>query len=216
MPSKGWNPPSKCVWSDHNFSPEILPVSHHYKNLKTFFVRQLGVPSPTLGSQVEELQILCSSQKKMSEKFPNVKTLIKEINLWEPRHRDLEVLLNKKVVPIIDEHGREQLIQPKGTFAIVDHQKYGDLFSRKVPVFAMSFEELVSVRNFLIALGLDTRHMSRLARETSNAKNSFKDKVLSEQLRERALALIRCVLFIIHRCSSRLTVPQMYSLLRGS
>ena len=193
MPFEGWQPPSRCVWTDHTYVSGIFPIAHHYPELKTFFVKNLKVPSPTLQSQLKELQILCGNQNSATDKFSSVKNLIKEINHWEPQTQDMQVLLGKSVIPIVDEHGREHLAKPEDPFAVVDHQKYGDMFSAKVAVLAIPFEQLSSVRKVLVALGLDKRYMTRLACEISEAKNSCEDKVLSERLRKRAFALVRYV-----------------------
>ena len=193
MPSQGWHSPSRCVWSDHTFKREVYPIAHHYPDLQHFFVEHLGVPYPTVHSQVEELQDLCNSQKGMPEKISDIKTLIKEINVYKPQCQNLRELLNKPVIPVIDTNGREQLVRPKDTFAIVDRQKYGKLFQGKVSVLAVPLEELRHFRYFLSALGLETRYMSNLAHKTTDAKNAFSDGTISKDFRDRALALVRYV-----------------------
>ncbi len=191
MPSNGWFPPSKCVWSDHNYAPDIYPIAKCYSGLEKFFVQYLKVPFPTLNSQIKELQILCSDQPDMPEKFSDVKNLIKEIDVWRPQSHDVKDLLDKTIIPVIDVHGREQLVKPKDKFAIVDRQTYGEIFAGIVSVLAISLEEMCSFRNFLSALGLETRCMSELACETSDVNNAYADAVISQDFRKRAFALLR-------------------------
>jgi hypothetical protein len=196
VPSNGWHSPSKCVWNDHNYVPEVFPIANHYSGLKKFFVRNMKVPSHTLPSQIKELQILCGSQQDASEKVSNVINLIKEISIWKPQSQDVQELLDKAIIPVIDKHGRKQLVRPQDKFAIVDRQKYGDLFSEKVSLLAISLEELNSFRNFLSALGLETHYMSELACEISDTNNATADAIISQDFRKRALALLRYVLSI--------------------
>ena len=149
--------------------------------------------SPTLQSQIKELQILCSKQEVLA-KFSEVSTLIKEINLWNPKSIDVQKLLDKKVLPVKDQHGRAALLQPRDAFAIGDRQKYNEMFAGKVAMLAIPLEEIRSVRNFLSALGLDNRYISRLVSEASEVRNAVVDDALSRDFRQRAYALVRYVI----------------------
>ena len=131
----------------------------------------------------------------MSEKFSNVKVLIKEINARNPQSQHVEGLLGQKIIPIIDTHGQECLVKPTETFVIVDRERYCNMFNKSVAVLAVPFEELRSIRNFLVALDLEERYVSCLAHETSEAKNAFPDAAISQDFRKRAIALVRYVSF---------------------
>ena len=192
MPPNEWLTPSDCIWSDHTYIPGRYPIAGHYPGLKVFFVKQLKVQSPSLQSQIEELQILCSKQDS-SSMFSQVRMLLKEISLWKPNNHDVQGILDSTVVPVKDEYGSEKLLRPRDIFAIGDRQNYNTMFSGKIAMLAIPLGEIRSVRIFLSALGLDNRYMSRLASETSKVENAVEDAALSRDFRQRAFALVRYV-----------------------
>lgn len=147
---------------------------------------------PTLEIHVEELLSLCNNATNIP--FEQIKGLIREIDLWKPVDNNVQELKDKHVLPVNDKHGRKKLMTPNDTFAIVDRQKYGDIFTRKVASLDFALEEVRSIKTFLSALGLNNRYMSHLANETSEVGDAVEEVTLSEDFRRRAYALVRYVL----------------------
>ena len=153
---------------------------------------RLKVQSPSLQSQIQELQNLCSRQD-VSDKFFQVTALIKEISSLNPSSVNMHGILHSTIIPVKDEHGYEKLLRPIETFAIGDRQQYVTIFTGKIAILAIPLEKLRDVRNFLSALGLENRYMSRLVHETSKVANAPQDFALSRDFRQRAYSLVRYV-----------------------
>jgi len=160
-------------------------------------VERLGVDMPTLEIHIEELQILCDNATDVP--FEQIKGLIREINLWNPVKNNVQELRGKKILPVNDINGHKSLMRPKDTFAIVDRQKYGDIFTGQVATLDFALGEVRSIKTFLSALGLDNRYMSHLANETSKVGDAVEEPTLSEDFRRRAYALVRYVIGVTSR-----------------
>lgn len=196
LDQNGWHSPSECVWSDYTYIPGIFPLARQYPDLMDFFVGRLGVQSPTLESQVQELQALCEKHPDPAD-FAQIIALMKEINLFKPTKDAVRKILKKNVIPVKNEQGLEILLRPTESFVIMDRENYSALFDAKVATLAMPIGELRSVRMLLSALGLESRYMSRLIKEESKVENAVFDSALTKGFRQRAYHLMRYVLFML-------------------
>lgn len=187
-----WHSPSECIWSDNTYIPGKFPLARQYPKLKGFFVGRLGVQSPTLVSQIQELSALCSKQTA-SANFKQIIALMKEINFLKPDQQAVQSIQDTRIIPVKDEQGHGVLRRPTETFVIVDLEKEGAIFAGKVAIFAVPLGELHSVRTLLSALGLDGRYMSHMIREITKADNAVEDTAMTRSFRQRAFALMRYV-----------------------
>ena len=177
----------------------MFPIGAQYPDLREVFVERLGVDLPTLELYVEELQNLCNNA--IDVPFEQIKGLIREISLWKPVENDVQELKDNDILPANDKHGHKVLLSPMDTFAIIDRQKYGDIFAEKVATLDFTLDEIRSIKPFLSALGLDDRYTSHLANETSGVGDAIEDMTLSEDFRRRAYALVRYVIGMMSRVS---------------
>ena len=197
LPQKEWHSQFECLWSESTHISGKFPIAAQYPDLRDFFVERLGVKMPTLEIHIEELQILCNNATDVP--VEQIKGLLKEINLWQPVENNVQELRDKKILPAKTKHGRKILMSPMDTFAIVDRQKYGDIFTKKVATLDFTLEEIRSIKTFLSALGLDNRYVSHLANETSKVEDAMEGVILSEDFRRRAYALVRYVVGVTSR-----------------
>ena len=100
-----WTAPSKCLWSKDAQVPGKSTISGQYEDLKDLFVGVLKVKIPDLRLLVEELKRVAQS----SPSIDDIKSLIWQINTFDPTVEDLNSLSGSKLFPIRKANGTLEL-----------------------------------------------------------------------------------------------------------
>ena len=199
LPEAKWYPLSACLWTNETQIPGKAAVAGQYADLQDFFVNCLGVEEPSIETYIEELELLISASS--SPPFKKLKTILKEINSRNPQKSLLDRLKLRQFLPVWGVDGMLSLKGLMDDFVVVDRKNYGDIFRGVIPSLDFSVEEVHGLRSMILALALSDRYISKTVRETSSARNSLLQLVLSGEMRHKAHALFRSVTHY-HTCRS--------------
>lgn len=154
-------------------------------------MHRLKVKEPDVSMFIAELKALKASN--FAHTVERARTLIKDISTMVLHEGFLTDLIGLTILPVKLSTGSTILASTSSTFAIVDRLGYGDVFKGKVDTLHFTIEEIHQIRPFLSALKLERRYMSTMVKETSVVTESSKEPGLSDRLRQRADAILRCV-----------------------
>lgn len=191
LPEAKWYPPSACLWTADTQISGKAAIAGQYASLQDFLVKHLRVEEPSIGTYIEELELLISGRESPS--IEKVKTFVKKIGSWKPQQESLEPLKLLKFLPVRGFDGVLTLKCAADNFAIVDRKKCGDTFRGTIPILDFSVEEVHDLGALIWALRLADRYMSKAVEESSKANEPSLDPVLSEEMRHKAYALFRYV-----------------------
>jgi hypothetical protein len=74
---RSWHSPTSCLWSRASRIGKQFGINTPYEHLEHFFVGGLSIKVPTIGTYVEQLQILVSAEPR---DINEVKIIIENIN----------------------------------------------------------------------------------------------------------------------------------------
>jgi hypothetical protein len=134
------------------------------------------------------------SLKQKAEDEPNKATIFQEmlnICALNPTSEVLRTLEGCKCLPVKTQSGATVWYACSTDFAIVDRREYGAMFDGKIRILDFSLEEVHSLRPFLLALGLEERHLSIAVKENTTAQDNDLHARLTRDLRKKAYAIYR-------------------------
>lgn len=190
LPQKTWHSRS-CLWTEATRISGKVPISNEYAKLQQFF-QGLGVKAPSIEMFVEELKAMIEGERLPT--IEEVKHFIDEINRREPREATLEELKPLNILPLKQMSGKVLVRNSHNFFVIIDRREYGKAFEGKYSMLDFTLEEVNELQPFLLALGLQSRYISRMVEEKSTVQGGTWDWILSDKFREKALAIFRYVL----------------------
>ena len=191
LPEAKCYPLSACLWTNETQIPGKAAIAGQYADLQDFFVNHLRVEEPSIETYMEELELLISDGSSPSVK--RVKTLLKAIGSRKPQKSLLDRLKLRQFLPVWGMDGTLSLKGVTEDFVIVDRKNYGEVFRGVIPSLDFSVEEVQGLKSMILALGLSDRYISKTMRETSSARDSLLEPVLSGEMRHKAQALFRSV-----------------------
>ena len=195
LPEAKWYPLSACLWTNETQLPGKAAIAVQYADLQDLFVNCLGVEEPTTDTYVKELEFLISGTSCPA--IEKVKTIIKEIGSRKPHPPALEHLKLRQFLPVWGINGALSLKSAMDDFIIVDRKKYGNHFRGVIPSLDFSVEEVRGLESLILALGLSDRYMSQTVQETSSAKESVLEPLLSQEMKLKAYPLFWSVTITI-------------------
>ncbi|KAL8829788.1 MAG: hypothetical protein Q9191_001815 [Dirinaria sp. TL-2023a] len=164
-------------------------IAAEFPELQDFFICVLGVQEPDKSTYIMELATLCREESAPS--IAKVKSLLRDINSWQPLENDLDILKTLDAFPVKDPTGTLRLRCIEHTFVLFDRLSHAETFKGKVAWLDFDIEEMRSLRHLIKVLHLDARYTSRLVNEETRAQDAILDPSLSEELRYRAHAIFR-------------------------
>ena len=203
MLSQEWTPPSACLWSQDAQVPGKSTISGQYRDLKDLFVGVLKVKIPDLRLLVEELKRVAQS----SASIDDVKSLIWQINSFDPSIEDLETLRGSKLFPVRKANGRIELRTRMARFSVIDRQLWADAFEGKLDYLDFSLKEVRTLQPFLAGMKIG-RYLSEVVIEKSSLQGIIPEPNAkrTRDLQRRAYALSRYVLSFLPPKHPRLMI----------
>jgi hypothetical protein len=187
---KSWKKPSSCIWAlDKIQLPHKFSVGSEYSSLKSFFCDILGIKAPKVETYIQGLKDFANGAPSV----PIIKETIGNICLLNPTRDQLRTLSDCACFPVNTPNGTLEWMDSKATFAIVDQNVYGKLFSGKINLLDFSLEDVHSFGIFLRGLDLQKQYLSGLVNAKTAATNSVLNGRLSDGLRKKAYAICRQV-----------------------
>ncbi|KAF7949568.1 uncharacterized protein EAE97_003077 [Botrytis byssoidea] len=187
-PNKLWYAPSSCVWATEDIQlPEKISIATEYKNQRTFFRNVLGVAKPNLEMHIIALQ-------KRALENPDKEGILRELRnicALNPTVALRDKLSKCKCFPVYRPSQEVEWLDSTDSFAIVDRKEHGDVFRNKINVLDFSLEEVHSVNQFLVELGLEGRFTSRAVKEDTKIEDGLLSDALTNDLRRKAYAICR-------------------------
>ena len=184
-----WCSPSSCIWVESTRITGKIAIASEFPQQEDFFIGTLQVQEANKSTYIMELVTLChvSSDPSISQ----VKTLLEEINSWDPCESDLDDLKPLSILPIKEPQGELMLLNLEDHFVLFDRQSHADIFQGNVPHLDFDMQKLHLLRPIISALGLETRYTSRLMKEKTSAQHARKEMTLTRDLQLRAYAIVR-------------------------
>jgi hypothetical protein len=191
MLAKDWTAPSACLWSKDAQVPGKSTISGQYKDLKDLFVGVLKVKIPDLRLLVEELKRFAQSSPSIND----IKSLIWQINTFDPTTEDLATLRGSKIFPVRKSNGTVELRTRLARFSIIDRQLWADAFEGKLDYLDFSLKEVRTLEPFLSGMEIGG-YLSEIVIEKSSFQGILPEPSAkrTRDLRRRAYALSRYVL----------------------
>ena len=191
MLGQNWTAPSACLWSKDAQVPGKSTISDQYEDLKDLFVGVLNVRIPDLRLLVKELKRVAQS----SPSIKDVKSLIWQINIFNPTSEDLDTLQGSKIFPVRRANGRLELRRRLARFSIIDRQPWADAFEGKLDVLDFNLKEVRTLEPFLSSMEV-RGYLSEVVIERSSFQGILPEPSTkrTRDLRRRAYALSRYVL----------------------
>jgi hypothetical protein len=185
-----WTAPSACLWSQDAQVPGKSTISGQYRDLKDFFVGVLKVKIPDLRLLVEELKRV----EQSSLSIDDIKSLIWQINTFDPTIEDLQTLRGSKIFPVRKANGTVELRTRMARFSIIDRQLWADAFEGKLDYLDFSLKEVRTLQPFLAGLEIDG-YLSEVVIEKSSFQGIIPEPSAkrTRDLQRRAYALSRYV-----------------------
>jgi hypothetical protein len=197
MVGKHWSAPLACLWSKDAQVPGKSIISGQYSNLETLFVEVLKVKIPDLHLLVKELKRVARSSPSID--IDDIKSLIWQINAFNPTLEDLKPLHRSKVLPVRKSDAAIELCTRLGRFSIVDRQPWADAFEGMLDFLDFSLKDVRTLQPFLSSMEVGG-YLSEVVVEKSSFEGSLPEPSheRTRNLRRRAYALSRYVSIIGH------------------
>ncbi|TEY73343.1 hypothetical protein BOTCAL_0079g00080 [Botryotinia calthae] len=187
-PSKSWYAPSSCIWAPEDIQlPEKISIATEYKNRQTFFRNVLGVEKPNLEMHIVALQ-------KRALEDPDKEGILRELRnicALNPTAALRDKISKCKCLPVCRPSQEVEWLDSTDSLAIIDRKEHGDIFKQKINVLDFSLEEVHSVNQFLVGLGLEGRYTSRAVKEGTRIEDGLFNDALTKDLRRKAYAICR-------------------------
>jgi hypothetical protein len=189
--SQDWTAPSRCLWSKDFQVPGKSTISGQYEGLKDLFVGVLKIKIPDLRLLVEELKRVAQS----SPSIDDIKSLIWQINTFDPTIEDLYSLRRSKIFPVRKANGTLELRTRLARFSIVDRQLWADAFEGKLDYLDFNLKEVRILEPFLSGMEVGG-YLSEVVIEKSSFQHTLPEPSAkrTRDIRRRAYALSRYVL----------------------
>ncbi|TGO31378.1 hypothetical protein BPAE_0001g02500 [Botrytis paeoniae] len=206
--SRSWCAPSSCIWAPEEVQlPGKISIATEYKKQRKFFQDVLEIKKPDL-----EMHILALQKRALEN--PDKEGILRELRnicALNPTRNVLRDKLSKcKCFPVYRPSQIIEWMDSTGSFAIVDRKEHGDVFRNKINVLDISLEEVHSINQFLVELGLEGRFTSRAVKENTKIEDGLLNDALIEDLRRKAYAICR---YAAHHGSNN--ARSAYDLLRN-
>jgi hypothetical protein len=190
----GWHKLSQCLWSKTTHIRGRVVLNTLYPNLEDFFL-DLGVPTLHLEMVYSELKDMGKSENA------TVTEVVQAIWIFNSfiRHRrdlpDPDPIINGNLFPVRYPDGQVKRLSARTDFAIVDRKRLADAFRHQAKFLDFTFDEVQTLRPFLVWVGLESRYLSTTVREVSALDGNVKEPISSpvRDIRNKAHALFRCV-----------------------
>lgn len=180
-----------CLWADESMRvPRQHSICGYYDELEHFFTVMLGVRYPDLKAHVEALRELAHPAEQDEHWQQRVKDSMALISALKPQADDLKQLLSANILPVVTSSGQISRTNSRVEFVIMDREEYAASFP-DVHTLALTLAEVNSCRRFLIAMGLQSRYISKLVVDQTMAVDSRPDTSLTQILQLRAYAFYR-------------------------
>ncbi|ATZ46359.1 hypothetical protein BCIN_01g09700 [Botrytis cinerea B05.10] len=206
-PNKSWYAPSSCIWAPEDIQlPEKISIATEYKNRQSFFRNVLGVEKPSLEMHIVALQ-------KRALENPDKHGILRELRnicALNPTAALRDKISKCKCLPVCRPSQEVEWMDSTDSFAIIDRKEHGDIFKNKINVLDFSLEEVHSVNQFLVELGLEGRYTSGAVKEGTKIEDGLLNDGLTKDLRRKAYAICR---YAAHHGSKDAT--SAYDLLRN-
>jgi hypothetical protein len=185
-----WTAPSACLWSKDAQVPGKSTISGQYGYLRDLFVGVLGVKVPDLRLLVEELKRVAQS----SPSIDDIKSLIWQINTFDPKIEDLQNLRGSKIFPVRKSNGRVELRTRMARFSVIDRQLWADAFEGKLDYLDFSLKEVRTLKMFLSGMEIGG-YLSEVVIEKSSLQGIIPEPSAkrTRDMQRRAYALSRYV-----------------------
>lgn len=189
--TKSWHPPSCCIWADDEFQmPEKVSLQPHYDHLIDFFCKSLSVSKPNLRMYIEALKNM--SERTLLPPIPSqFKKMIRLISSMDPTSTDVTPLKTACIFSVVTTTGTLMCSGMTSEWVIIDRLEYGVAFAGQMDLLDYTLEEVRLSTQFLFAMDLGSRYLSKLVEEQTTVNDSFVDKMLSVAFRKKARALSR-------------------------
>ncbi|KAF2173314.1 hypothetical protein M409DRAFT_17255 [Zasmidium cellare ATCC 36951] len=189
-----WYKPSECLWtSTTKISGKIVlsDQNDHYKDLRDFFIKSVGVRLLTLRMVYDEL--IHSSNGKSADELKSTIRSLNALLLTDNESLDPKPLLQQPIFAVRHGNGSSEKVSVATDFAIPDREDLASHFKNKVTMLAYSLEEIVRLRPFLEWAGLTTRYLSVSVKENTSVVDGGAREILrsDRDLKRKAHALLR-------------------------
>ncbi|TGO13902.1 hypothetical protein BTUL_0061g00190 [Botrytis tulipae] len=206
-----WKYDDDCVWSGpewFEYKPRLQAIKE-YQTLQALFVNTVGISDATLADFLEYLRhIKFHFRNKSKCNFKKEKYKI--ILLYDKLNELTEDGKSSEEIEEVRYHLRlgsffttlqagrvyrpsqeVEWLDSTGNFAIVDRKEHGDASKNKINMLDFSLEEVHSINQFLIELGLEGRFTSRAVKEDPKIEDGLLSDGLTKDLRRKAYAICR-------------------------
>ncbi|TGO51966.1 hypothetical protein BOTNAR_0339g00020 [Botryotinia narcissicola] len=186
---RSWCAPSSCIWAPEEVQlPGKISMATQYKKQRTFFQNVLEIKKPDL-----EMHILALQKRALEN--PDKEGILREIKnicALNPTGNVLREKLSKcKCFPVYRPSEEVEWLESTSNFAIIDRKEHGDAFKNKINMLDFSLEEVHSINQFLIELGLEGQFTSRAVKEDTKIADGLLNDGLTKDLRKKAYAICR-------------------------
>jgi hypothetical protein len=191
MLGQKWTAPSACLWSKEAQVPGKSTISGQYEGLKDLFVGTLKIKIPDLRLLGEELKRVAQSSPTIND----IKSLIWQINTFDPAIEDLDKLRGSRIFPVRKANGKIELRTRLARFSIIDRQIWADAFEGKLDYLDFTLKEVRILEPFLSGMEIGG-YLSEVVIEKSSFQGILPEPSAkrTRDLQRRAYALSRYVL----------------------
>jgi hypothetical protein len=191
MLGQKWTAPSACLWLKEAQVPGKSTISGQYEGLKDLFVGTLKIKIPDLRLLVEELKRVAQSSPTIND----IKSLIWQINTFDPAIEDLDKLRGSRIFPVRKANGKIELRTRLARFSIIDRQIWADAFEGKLDYLDFTLKEVRILEPFLSGMEIGG-YLSEVVIEKSSFQGILPEPSAkrTRDLQRRAYALSRYVL----------------------
>lgn len=208
-----WYKISQCVWSNAATLWGRVSLNGEYGDLEDLLVKFLGVKPVDLPMAIDELK---DAGGREAVSVIDVKTSIWTVNSLLSVESDPPKpgrLLKYSIFPVKFPNGSTHCRSLEVDFFVADREILWKSLFRQVKFLDFTFEEVVQLAPFLEWVGLDKKYLSRCARESTSFDGSDDAPLLNadRQIRNRAYALLRLVISILHSNQERFSSTHIQS-----
>lgn len=147
----------------------------------------LGVEKPNLEMHIIALQ-------KRALENPDKQGILRELRnicALNPTAALRDKISKCKCLPVCRPSQEVEWMDSTDSFAIIDRKEHGDILKNKINVLDFSLEEVHSVNQFLVELGLEGRYTSGAVKEGTKIEDGLLNDGLTKDLRRKAYAICR-------------------------
>ncbi|KIW13179.1 hypothetical protein PV08_08366 [Exophiala spinifera] len=201
-----WRKSTECLWNCTVTIPGRVPLDEMFPQLQNFFVDKVEVLPLKIDMLIEDLVKAVEEQRTDFQKVKQIILAIGQllasddaIDLNEDLNEDQKRTLNELAWLPVSGPGGLKLVSPesKETFAINDHQRYGELFENRADIVAFGYEQISELHRLFWTLDLEDRYISGLVYhgKTTTEGDPKLDQALGQYIRDRAYALSCCATY---------------------